>query len=258
MDRKENARLQTCHWCGHTVHEGAEYSTYCDGLLVSIVLDGGSRKHFSGIRLIIVYKESDDFDNVELMRTLFGLRNVKNTVWRYNHFHRRRETGVKVELGIDEIQLVLPSTSTPGLADNTDVLPSRLATPSSDDSDCTRCSNCRVADKGNDMLPRSPTDLPTKTSTATVWIYSRHNVQQLPHCSSGAVSAASLRLAAEAWKSVCGFGLVTPNRTTPDRGSTRSNVSSRTGRGVGIRAYTAGPKRIRLPSHRLRKSRHSL
>ncbi|KAG6913975.1 hypothetical protein DXG01_003197 [Tephrocybe rancida] len=52
------------YWSSHSSYEGPGYSYHSDGFMVSVVLDAGTKRDFSGIRLIITYEETDIFNNL--------------------------------------------------------------------------------------------------------------------------------------------------------------------------------------------------
>ncbi|RDB23679.1 hypothetical protein Hypma_009156 [Hypsizygus marmoreus] len=54
------------HWFSYSKYEGPGQTSIGNGCMISVVLDGAARHHFSGIRLIVVYKESEFLDNVKL------------------------------------------------------------------------------------------------------------------------------------------------------------------------------------------------
>lgn len=52
------------YWLSFSSYEGPGYTYHCDGFMISVVLDSGTRNNFSKIRLILAYEESEIFNNL--------------------------------------------------------------------------------------------------------------------------------------------------------------------------------------------------
>ncbi|KAG6828979.1 hypothetical protein H0H92_006101 [Tricholoma furcatifolium] len=53
-------------WCSYNLYDGPGVSAHADGFTLSVVLDAGTKDHFSGIRLVIVYEETEFLDNLQI------------------------------------------------------------------------------------------------------------------------------------------------------------------------------------------------
>lgn len=55
-----------------------------DGVLINVVLDGGAQNHFSSIRLVIVYAETDDLNNLVRFESLLETINLTDNISAYS------------------------------------------------------------------------------------------------------------------------------------------------------------------------------
>ncbi|RDB23682.1 hypothetical protein Hypma_009155 [Hypsizygus marmoreus] len=88
------------HWFCYSQHEGPGQTTMGTGCMVSVVLDGAARHHFSGIRLIIVYKESEALNDVKkltdcLRASKFGVIQTGDRYPTYRELLRRRSASIQ-------------------------------------------------------------------------------------------------------------------------------------------------------------------